>query len=76
MPAERDTGLSLKLTDGTIVHGRTNLKKHNRLSDVLNSESEPFLVLYDAALTGKAKATIFVNKQQVVWIKPNGDGPS
>lgn len=76
MPAERDASLSLKLTDGTIVHGKTNLKKHNRLSDVLNSESEPFLVLYDAAITGKAKATIFVNKAQVVWIKPNGEDPS
>jgi len=75
MPAEKNTDLVAKLTDGTLVNGKTNLRSRNRLSDVLNLEEDPFLVLYDAAFAGKARTTIFINKQHIVWVKP-ADEPS
>lgn len=71
MAPERETVLVAKLTDGSLIHGRTNIRTRNRLSDVLNMEEDPFLVLYDASFAGKAQTTVFINKHHIVWIKPN-----
>jgi hypothetical protein len=70
MPKKTDTRIILKLTDGTIVKGKTNRKTYNRLSDFLNSEENPYLVLYDAFMSGKEKKAVFINKQQIVWLEP------
>jgi hypothetical protein len=66
----RDTELVLKLVDGTLIQGKTNIRNYSRLSDLLNSESDPFLILYEAILAGNEKSTIFVNKDQILWVKP------
>ena len=73
MPTRVDTELVVKLTDGTVVHGKTNRKTYNRLSDALNAEEDAFLVLYDALVGDEDTKTIFINKQQIVWVQPDED---
>lgn len=60
----------IKLMDGTTVKGRTNLGTHKRLSDCLNRDGEPFIVLFDVLIQGQLGKVLFVNKNQIMWAMP------
>lgn len=72
----------IKMTDGSLVNGQVNIKRdpgHDRLSDLVVNNNEPFLVVFDASLyEGKIDnpvkhKTIFINKQHILFAYPNED---
>ena len=60
----------LKMLDGTMIVGRTNLRSNTRLSDLLNRERDLFLVIFDAPFRGLDGSVVFVNKTQIMWAIP------
>jgi hypothetical protein len=62
--------LLLKLLDGTTIKGKTNVGSHQRLSDCLNREESPFLVVFDVSMQGQAGKVLFINKSQIMWAMP------
>jgi hypothetical protein len=73
-------GIKLKLIDGSYLNGQVNLNRdprYDRLSDLVSSDREPFLVLFAAKSYSKKKdspmehETLFVNKNFIIWAEPN-----
>ena len=69
----------LKLIDGTRISGQINIKRgsgFDRVSDLVSSNKEPFLVLidataYEADVEKPVKhKTLFVNKNHIIWAVP------
>jgi hypothetical protein len=60
----------LKMLDGTMITGRTNLRSNTRLSDLLNRQEDLFIVLFDAPFRGHDGQVVFVNKTQIMWAMP------
>lgn len=60
----------IKLLDGTTVKGKTNIGTHKRISDRLNRDQDPFIVVYDVSLQGQAGKVLFINKSQIMWAMP------
>ena len=72
----------IKLVDGTLVNGQVNLnreKEYDRLSDLISSKQEPFLILFNVTLYDKTTEspikhkTLFVNKNYILWVEPDED---
>ncbi len=70
----------IKMNDGSRVNGQVNIKRdpgHDRLSDLLENNNEPFVVVFDATLdeVGVEKPvkykTIFINKNQITFATPD-----
>jgi hypothetical protein len=62
---------NIRLTDGSHVKGQINIKDHDRLSDLLNTGKDPFIVLFNATIPGGlAGKVVFVSKSQILWICP------
>ena len=63
---------NIRLTDGSHVKGQVNIKHHDRLSDLLNTGEDPFIVLFNAAIPGGLSGkVVFVSKSQILWICPD-----
>lgn len=60
----------IKLLDGTVIKGKTNIGKHQRLSDSFNRGEDPFVVVFDVALQGQEGKVLFINKNQIMWAMP------
>lgn len=60
----------LKLSDGSTIKGKINIKNFTRLSDVLNQKDDAFLVVFDCQFREELGKVLFINKDQVVWIAP------
>ena len=74
--------LRLKLIDGTLISGQVNINQehgYDRVSDLLASPEESFLNLFNVTVYDKESEnpikheTLFVNKQQIIWAKPDDD---
>ncbi len=74
--------IRLKLVDGTTVNGQVNINKdpgYDRVSDLVGSKQEDFLVLYDATSYHKEfeeqvkYKALFVNKHHIIWAAPDED---
>jgi small nuclear ribonucleoprotein (snRNP)-like protein len=64
--------VTVRLADGSTVKGNINIKKHTRLTDLLNSSDEAsFIVMTDAAISGHPGKTVIVCKDQIVWVSPD-----
>lgn len=72
----------LKLVDGTLVNGQVNIDReegYDRLSDLISSRQEPFLILFNVTLYNTAMETpeklntLFVNKDHIIWAEPDED---
>jgi hypothetical protein len=72
----------IKLIDGTLVNGQVNISReggYDRVSDLISSKQEPFLILFDVALYDKStetpmrQETLFVNKNHILWVEPDED---
>ncbi len=72
----------IRLVDGTLVNGQVNLNReegYDRLSDLVSSKQEPFLILFNVVLYDKPMEssikhkTLFVNKNYIIWVEPDED---
>ena len=77
-----DRGIRIKLIDGTYIKAKINIQRapgYDRLSDVIASKNEPFLVLFDAASYHSSLSepiknkTLFVNKDHIISASPDED---
>jgi len=71
--------IRIKLIDGTSINGQVNLKRepgHDRLSDLIGSNRENFLVVINATINEVGldnpvrHKTIFVNKDHIIFATP------
>jgi len=72
----------IKMIDGTRINGQVNIDRepgHDRVSDLVGTNNDDFLVVFDATLHEngidnpvKIK-TIFVNKDHIQWAIPDDD---
>ena len=78
----KDRIIRIKLIDGSHVNGQVNINrdpKYDRLSDLVASDREQFLILfnvtvYHSALENPVKhKTLFVNKNHILWASPEED---
>ncbi len=74
-----DRIIRIKLVDGSNINGRININKDDgfdRLSDLVNSEQNPFLTVMDASVhdkeleTSVRHKTLFINKIHILWATP------
>ena len=74
-----DQNIKIKLIDGTQINAKINIRRdpgYDRLSDIVASKREPFLILSNAS-SFHAKLdqpvlnkVLFVNKDHIVWAAP------
>ena len=74
--------IRIKLIDGSQVNGQINIDRepgYNRLSDLVASSNEPFLILFavtvfhaDSNEPVKYK-TLFINKHHIIWASPDSN---
>ncbi len=71
--------IRIMLVDGTRISASVNIDRqpgYSRLSDLISSDREPFLVLmnssvYKASLDSPERyETLFVNKDHILWATP------
>lgn len=55
---------------GDTYKGTINISSKERLSDMFTKVKVPFIVMYDVTFKGEQKATIILNKQNIVSAKP------
>ncbi len=77
--------IRVKLVDGTEINGQVNINRdpgYDRLSDLLGSVHENFLILYNTTmyyrdgLDNPVKCkTIFINKNHIVYARPDDTQP-
>ncbi|HEY9073914.1 MAG TPA: hypothetical protein VIN67_07245 [Desulfobaccales bacterium] len=71
------TGISLKLSDGSVVKGKINLHHDEamiqRLSELFTRLDDPFVVVFDATFEGKSGQVLIINKRNVLWAAPEDD---
>lgn len=74
--------IRIKLVDGTKMNGQININRepgHDRLSDLIDANTNSFLVVFNATLYNDKvdkpvkHRTIFVNKDHVLWATPDDD---
>ncbi len=74
--------IRMRLIDGTQVNGQVNLNRntqHDRLSDLICSGQDSFLVLFNVTSHHKdlddsvRHETLFVNKSHIIWATPDED---
>ncbi|MBT3177636.1 MAG: hypothetical protein HOG03_02305 [Desulfobacula sp.] len=71
--------IRVSLVDGTQISACVNIDRepgYNRLSDLISSDREPFLILMNAALhtpgldNPTKHETFFINKDHILWATP------
>ena len=69
-----DRVVIITMVDGTVFRGHTNIGGSRRVSDYFNKCDGPFIVLFNATKgTSTEREIYFLNKSQVLWIKPEED---
>ena len=62
---------NIRLTDGSHIKGQVNIKDQDRLSDLLNANADPFVVVFNATIPGgQSGKVVFISKSQILWICP------
>ena len=71
--------IRMVLVDGTQINGQVNIRRkpgHDRVSDLVTSGNEDFLVVYTATMYKSGKdepikhPVIFVNKRHILYAAP------
>ncbi len=62
----------LKTTDGETMSGKVNIGINHRVSDLFTKDENQFIVLFDAEHKGTSGKVLFINKNCIVWVEPEG----
>jgi hypothetical protein len=65
--------ITIKTVDGSTIRGNINLGVKERVSDLFTKSANPFIVLTGVTSGGGSRQTLFVNKQYIVWVEPEGE---
>ena len=76
----KDRAIKIKLLDGTQATGQVNINRkpqYDRVSDVLATKQEQFLILSDVTIyhaysaEAEKQQAFFINKAHIIWAKPD-----
>jgi len=59
----------VKLSCGTIITGKINIREFPRLSDMMKNTYESYIVVVDVSSESEKPLTYIINKQYVVWVE-------
>ena len=59
-----------KLSDGSMIKGKINIRDHNRLTDYLRQAPEQFLVIVSEEPSESSQKVFCINKNYVLWAGP------
>ena len=62
--------IAVRTTDGSTLLGKINIGIKERVSDLFTKTENPFIVLSDAEHRDGSGKTLFVNKNNIVWVEP------
>ncbi|MFP4071694.1 MAG: hypothetical protein ACLFTB_06560 [Desulfovibrionales bacterium] len=68
--AVKSSKLMMKLIDGTLLTGMTNIQDNSRVSDALNAQDRQFVTLYDVSIEGNRGKVLFINRNSIIWSMP------
>lgn len=65
----------VQLADGTEIKGKIRVRGSSglgdtRLSDQINTDDYPFIILFDVDCREELGKVLFINKSHIVWISP------
>lgn len=76
--------IKITLVDGTQINACVNIDRepgYSRLSDLISSEHEPFLILMNSTMYKpgfkhpEKYDTLFINKDHILWATPEDSRP-
>lgn len=74
MPPMNAKKVLLKLRDGTVLRGTTNIGNSRRLSDFFNRSDNNFIVLFDVSMKSQCgEGVIFLNKNEILYAVPQDE---
>jgi len=62
----------VKLSCGTKVAGKINIRDFPRLSDMLRNSTETYITVVDVKLDSDEPHTYIIHKKYIVWVKTKG----
>ena len=62
--------ITIRTSDGSTIHGKVNIAKQKRVSDIFTSSEDLFIVMVDVSCENSFDRTMFVNKRHIVWAEP------
>ncbi|MBU1341937.1 MAG: hypothetical protein KKE44_10165 [Proteobacteria bacterium] len=74
--------IKISMVDGTLISACVNLDRdpgYNRLSDLISSDREPFLILMNSTMQkpgvkiAEKHDTLFINKEHILWATPENN---
>lgn len=71
MPPMNAKKVLLKLRDGSVLKGTTNIGNSRRLSDYFNRTDTNFIVLFDVSMQEQCGGgVVFLNKTEILYAVP------
>jgi len=65
-------GISVKISDGSIVKGKINLTNYTRISDMLKNSNEKFITVVADEQSHDAQKVYIINKEFMIWAEVEG----
>ena len=62
----------VRTTEGETISGKVNIGIKDRVSDLFTKGGNQFIVLFDAEHKNSSGKVLFVNKDNIVWVEPEG----
>jgi small nuclear ribonucleoprotein (snRNP)-like protein len=62
--------VTIRTTDGSTILGKVNIGIKDRVSDLFTKTDNPFIILVDAEHKDISEKTLFVNRNNIVWVEP------
>ena len=62
----------IRTTEGETISGKVNIGIKDRVSDLFTKSDNPFIVLFDAEHRNSSRKVLFVNKENIIWVEPEG----
>ncbi|MBW2144017.1 MAG: hypothetical protein JRG75_06445 [Deltaproteobacteria bacterium] len=62
----------IRTTEGETISGKVNIGIKDRVSDLFTKSGNQFIVLFDAEHKNSSGKVLFVNKDNIVWVEPEG----
>lgn len=60
---------SIKISDGSLVKGKINIGELKRLSDLIKTTDEKFIVVVGTLNDEEENKTFIINKNNIIWIQ-------
>jgi hypothetical protein len=59
-----------KLSDGSMIKGKINIRDHNRVTDYLRQIQDQFIVIVSEGAGESSQKVFCINMNYVLWVSP------